>query len=310
MSDLRAVARALGGEVVGLQVVAPGPGHSAKDRSMSVRLSPGAPDGFLAFSHAGDDWRACRDHVKACLGLSCENAPRGASEARRQATEARREDDNAHKARDLASAAAYIREMRPVRGTPGERYLGEIRRIDTDTIADVLERTDAIGWHPRVYFHEPGHPLHGQRLGCIISVMTDPLTARPTGAIDRTYISEGRKVTKAKTLGSPTGIVRLTPDEDVLSGLNLAEGLETSLTAMALGLRPMWATGSTETMKKFPVLAGIDCLTIIADHDANGSGETAAREVEAAWRCEGRETRIFMADRLGDLNDVVREVSH
>jgi putative DNA primase/helicase len=140
--------------------------------------------------------------------------------------------------------------------------------------------------------------------------MTDPITARPTGAISRTYVDDDlRKVGKAKTLGSPSGIVRLTPDEDVLSGLHLGEGLETALTAMAVGLRPTWATGSTETMKKFPVLPGIDCLTIVADHDANGAGERAGREVEDAWRCTGRETRILMADRPGDLNDTLREVS-
>jgi phage/plasmid primase-like uncharacterized protein len=57
------------------------------------------------------------------------------------------------------------------------------------------------------------------------------------------------------------------------------------------------------------VLPGIDCLTIVADHDANGAGERAAREAENAWRCTERETRIFMADRPGDLNDVLREVS-
>ena len=53
-AELRAVARALGGEMSGSQVLAPGPGHSPKDRSLSVRLSPSAPDGFVAFSHAGD----------------------------------------------------------------------------------------------------------------------------------------------------------------------------------------------------------------------------------------------------------------
>lgn len=67
--DLRTLARALGGEVVGHQVLAPGPGHSPADRSMSVRLDAQAPNGFLAFSHAGDDWKACRDHVKRLLGM-------------------------------------------------------------------------------------------------------------------------------------------------------------------------------------------------------------------------------------------------
>ena len=68
--DARSIARALGGDVVGRdQVAAPGPGHSRNDRSLSVRLSATAPDGFLVNSHAGDDWRDCRDHVKHALGM-------------------------------------------------------------------------------------------------------------------------------------------------------------------------------------------------------------------------------------------------
>ena len=68
--DLRTIARALGGDVVGAQVLCPGPGHSAKDRSLSVRFSMLAPDGFVVFSHAGDDPLVCKDHVRGLLGLS------------------------------------------------------------------------------------------------------------------------------------------------------------------------------------------------------------------------------------------------
>src|SRR3954470_1760683 len=69
MTDVRTISRALGGEVIGSdQVLAPGPGHSPKDRSLAVRLSRHAPDGFIVHSHAGDDWQACRDYVAQCLG--------------------------------------------------------------------------------------------------------------------------------------------------------------------------------------------------------------------------------------------------
>jgi hypothetical protein len=51
--------------------------------------------------------------------------------------------------------------------------------------------------------------------------MTDAVTAKPTGGISRTFLREGQKVGKAKGLG-PAGIVRLTPDEDVLGGLHIA----------------------------------------------------------------------------------------
>ena len=67
--DLRYLARAVGGEVVGNQVRAPGPGHSAKDRSLSITLDAGAPDGFVVHSFAGDDAIACKDYVREKAGL-------------------------------------------------------------------------------------------------------------------------------------------------------------------------------------------------------------------------------------------------
>ena len=225
----------------------------------------------------------------------------------RPAPDAPSDDDR--DARALMFAKQIVPEMRPILGSPGETYLRDIRKIDTSAIEDVLERTDGVGWHPAVYFNEPGHALHGRKLGAIIAVMTDPVTAESTGAISRTYIHEGRKLRKAKTLGSPAGIIRLSEDADVLEGLHFAEGLETALAGMSIGLRPMWAAGSTALMAKFPVLSGVEALTIIADHDANGAGERAAGEVASRWREAGRETHVYLREVLGDFNDVLLETA-
>ena len=68
--DPRTVARALGGEVhSGGNVIAPGPGHSARDRSLSITLASDAPDGFVVNSFAGDEPIRCRDYVRERLGL-------------------------------------------------------------------------------------------------------------------------------------------------------------------------------------------------------------------------------------------------
>src|SRR5215213_8094017 len=69
MMDLRSIARALGGEVVGRQVLCPGPGHSPRDRSLSVRLEPRAPGGILVHSFANDDALTCKDFVRSRLNL-------------------------------------------------------------------------------------------------------------------------------------------------------------------------------------------------------------------------------------------------
>jgi hypothetical protein len=63
------IAAALGGDVSAGEVLAPGPGHSPADRSMSMKPDPNAPEGFLVHSFAGDDPIACRDYVRAKLGL-------------------------------------------------------------------------------------------------------------------------------------------------------------------------------------------------------------------------------------------------
>ena len=186
--SLCGIARALGGKVSGGQVLAPGPGHSAKDRSLSIRLSATTPDGFVCHSFAGDDFRICRDFVRERLGL-----PTATSRARpkRRAAPGRETRAEASAARReafiRAQIAAIVAGLVPIRSTDGDRCLRDERGIDTDAIADILERTDAVGWHPKVYFNEPErhgrprHPLHGQLLGCIIGIMTDPVTALPTG---------------------------------------------------------------------------------------------------------------------------------
>jgi hypothetical protein len=68
--SLQQIARATGGEISGNSVRCPGPGHSPKDRSLQITLSPTAPDGFLvhSFSPSDDDLK-CKDYVRAKLGL-------------------------------------------------------------------------------------------------------------------------------------------------------------------------------------------------------------------------------------------------
>jgi hypothetical protein len=68
MMSIDRIAKALGGDVSGGQVRAPGPGHSAEDRSLSVKLDDTAPDGFVVHSFAGDDAIVCRDYVRRKIG--------------------------------------------------------------------------------------------------------------------------------------------------------------------------------------------------------------------------------------------------
>jgi RecA-family ATPase len=69
MLDLRTLRAALGGEISGGRLLCPGPGHSANDRSLSVKIALDAPDGFLCHSFAGDDDIVCKDYAREKLGL-------------------------------------------------------------------------------------------------------------------------------------------------------------------------------------------------------------------------------------------------
>lgn len=64
------LAAALGGEAKGNKVSAPGPGHSPGDRSVSVLVDPNAPDGFVVYSHAGEDALSIKDYIRERAGLN------------------------------------------------------------------------------------------------------------------------------------------------------------------------------------------------------------------------------------------------
>jgi hypothetical protein len=69
LPSIEKIAAMLGGSVSGREALVPGPGHSAADRSLSIKLDVGAPDGFVLHSFASDDAIACRDYVRGRLGL-------------------------------------------------------------------------------------------------------------------------------------------------------------------------------------------------------------------------------------------------
>jgi|SRR6516162_2726816 hypothetical protein len=102
------------------------------------------------------------------------------------------------------------------------------------------------------------------------------------------------------------------PDECVEQGLVLGEGIETVLAAatrierFGTLLQPAWATGDCGHMRDFPVLPGIEALTLLVDHDCNHAGQNAAAECAARWRAAGCEVIRLTPRRNGDFNDIVR----
>lgn len=137
-----------------------------------------------------------------------------------------------------------------------------------------------------------------QRLPCMVALMRDPVTGEPVG-IHRTALTpEARKIDR-KMLGR-AGAITLSRGVDVTHGLGIAEGIETALSVLAAGWAPVWALGSAGGIASFPVLPGIEVLTVFADADE--AGQKAARAVAERYADAGREAFIQTPPE-GDFND-------
>jgi putative DNA primase/helicase len=168
-----------------------------------------------------------------------------------------------------------------------------------------LPENAPLRFHPRAWRNSDYGP-HGPAM---VALMTLPETGEACGA-HVTYLradgagkAEGKR---PKVMLGTVGVIRLAPDEDATTGLGLAEGIETALAVMQRGRwSPVWAATSAGAMDRFPVLPGIEALTIFAD--ADGAGIKAARECGRRWATAGREARL-LAPPIGDWNDVLPRV--
>ena len=97
--------------------------------------------------------------------------------------------------------------------------------------------------------------------------------------------------------------MRLWPNAAVTQGLLVAEGLETTLRAARV--RAGLVLSGRGNLELLPVLSGIRCLTIIADHDP--AGLRAAQECRERWLAAEVEVRSWQAPSKGDdFNDFAR----
>jgi putative DNA primase/helicase len=207
---------------------------------------------------------------------------------------------------DRRSSAANRRFARalPIKGTAGEAYFLS-RGISHDTIQVVGH---ALRFAPQC----PTRLQDGSvgRFDAVIAQMRDVVSDAPR-AIHRTFLKDGRKAElpggAKRMLGPVAGCaIKLCRDDDVIEGLGIAEGIETALSVLQTGWRPIWALGSAGSIETFPLLGGIEALTIWADADINQAGLWEARICQARWAEAGRECRILLPPCEGtDWNDVI-----
>jgi putative DNA primase/helicase len=311
--DLRTIACAVGGEVSGRQVLAPGPGHSARDRSLSIKIEPNAPDGFIVHSFAGDDAIICKDHVRHRLGLP-EWEP-GDGRGRRvhpshvrkfdriavdrgSGKRPRSEDDLAR----IERAVAIWDEGRDPRGTAAEQYL-HARCLDLDD--DLVVAT--LRFHPRTPWRDEdkGKTLF---IPCLLAAFRSIDDGIIT-AIHRVRVDQPERWPKTQRM--MLGVVHRAAImfDPIGPKLAIGEGVETCLAARQLGIKPTWALGSTGCILGFPVLDDIRHLGILAE--AGKGSRDAIRFCTPRWRKAGRKVSIIVpATGASDLNDELMMAPH
>jgi hypothetical protein len=143
-------------------------------------------------------------------------------------------------------------------------------------------------------------PARGKYPDSMVALVTNAATNKPQ-SLHFTYLNpDGTKHSDGKRLlgghRKAGGCIRLWPDEAVTHSLAIGEGIETMLCA-AHGFTPVWATVDAGNMAAFPVLAGIESLTLVADHD--DAGIRAARKCAERWAAAGKQVRIALPPSAG-----------
>lgn len=303
--DLQRLRRVLGGEISGRQLLCPGPGHSQGDRSLAVAISTVASDGFICFSHAGDDWRDCRDYVRQRLGMP-EWEPGDDSDrvvrphahqfnalVTGQEAEQRRkltEDDSLR----IKRAVEIWNDAADPCHTLAQKYLEQTRMLE---LPDALAGS-VLRFHPRCPWREEktGNTIGVPALlAAFRSIDNDQITA-----IHRIALHEDGTKRDRRMLGVvQRAAVKLNSATDTLA---IAEGVETGMAARELGIAPCWALGSVGAISHFPVINGVKTLIII--------GETGRASFEAIelckprWQSAGRILKVVLPDTpYSDLND-------
>ncbi|CAN7686030.1 toprim domain-containing protein [Rhizobium sp. LjRoot30] len=280
-------AKALGGDVVGKgRIMCPGPYHSPNDRSLSVTFTSA---GFLVHSFSNDDWKTCRDHVRAALGLGGE-----AHFARPSAEDLEkiRQDEERLAIQQEQRAIDCWKASKPIGGTIAESYLR--RRGISCSLPESLR------FHP-----DCRHPGTSR-----LPAMVAAVEGAERFAVHRTYLhpdGTGKadiEPAKAMLGAVAGGAVRLTASgfrivvcEGIETGLSLASGL-------VHGSPTIWAALSTSGMKRLALPGQPGSLLVATDGDDAGRAAgnvLAERAVALGWQ-----VNLLPAPDGQDWNDVLK----
>jgi hypothetical protein len=192
-------------------------------------------------------------------------------------------------------------EAAPFRGSPAETYL-----LETRNIGDLL---DTFPFLDQVFAYHPNCPFGGERYACMIALVRDIKSNDPV-AIHRTALTKDdppQKISRMSLGPVGGGAIKISPNDEVHTGLMIGEGIETVLSASKqFQFKPVWSLVDKGNLSKFPVLFGIECVTIAIDNDASGDGQRAAAECSQRQVAAGVEVIATQPKRQKDFNDIIR----
>ena len=295
IADLRLAGHLLGGELVSEDtVLCPGPGHDRQDRSLSVKFDSEAPEGFLTHSFAADDWRVCREHVRQCLHLGVFEVSSNFKRFVQQCC--------AHSG--FAAGYGYCEAERTLPRPCGHKASASVKHQPKATSRVVAFRFQIVRIPVRrcAFIRRVRSSSRVARLSVYPRCSDKWWTSTPTSSaafIELHYSSMATArplFTDCRLLRRcwvPAGMLASNCAQTTTSQKDsgIAEGIETALAVIGnFGFRPVWATLSASAMAAFPVLSGVECLTIFADNDHpklhgnqyRQAGNSAARRARSA----------------------------
>jgi len=293
------VTRALGGEWHGSYGLAPGPGHSKRDRSLMIKPHRDDPDDVFFHSFAGDDYRLIKDDLRRRgvlrerkkAGSSVPSDPAAAKAAKEKAEQVAKQaaEDRARR-RWRANQLWQLRH--PIQGTIVETYLrnepaiGELPLPPLDMLgflpAGIADRNlpfpAMIAAHGMPFEFEPERLRIDEGSGVRLTSLHGPHKAP---------LVDPRKA-HGLCMGMP---IVLVPPNDGLA-LCICEGIETALSVHVASGMGAWAAGSANFM---PALADavpdyVESVTIWAEK--GDAGQRGAQGLQERLSARGFEVQL------------------
>jgi hypothetical protein len=275
------------------------PAHA--DRTPSLSIGEGTKVPILLHCHAGCDPRDVLAELRA-RGLLDDGRDGNSTSGTNSPKRSRGSDSPpSSKPVDTERLQRDLDQGKPVHECPLARRYYAARGIDIvqlPWLTPLVFRESFRNWITNSY--------HPAILAPVVGIRSNKLQALQITFL-RPDASAKADIHPPRLYSGPKkgGCVKLWPDEEVVQGLAIAEGIETALSAIVSSW-PTWACLDAGNLGEFPVLNGIDALTIFADHDESGTGQNAARRTYDRWRAAGKDAAIILPSNIGaDWNDAV-----